>query len=585
MSGFRAQDLDCGRLRNGMPAAHLAGRERSREAAILQCVLVGLLALSSLALLFLLRGLDDNRLVSWQWVFAPADLFVLVATLAAGLLVAYWLARVPWPGDRAALTLGTCAFFAAMPFWAAPEVIVDAARYFVQAKHLSLFGVGHFLSEWGREIPAWTDLPLVPLLYGLLFSVAGEARIAIQVLNSLLFAGTVVLTYILGKTLWDRTTGLCAALLLLGTPYLLTQVSLMLVDVPAMFFLALAAYAALAGVTRGGALWLIGAGVALALALLAKYSAWVALGFFPVLVLASAGHERRLALARASVIVLGAAALVGAFLLAKAEVVAGQLALFWSYQVPALGGWQESAASTFLFQIHPFVTLAALGAVVLAVIKKDSRSAGIGLIVLVVLLLGVGRIRYLVILMPMLALMAACGLRAIREIPTRQFIAASAAVSALVVALAGYLPFLRTTSAVNLQQAGALLDAMQGDTVEVIVLPPTRSSVNPAVAVPLLDLYTRKRLVYRRDLSPALSPPPGAVAISPVRFTWEFPDAPFFLAPPEPQMPVVVVMSAADQPAPEAAASRLADYAEARRLVLIDRVFRYQTLVRIYRPT
>jgi len=105
------------------------------------------------------------------------------------------------------------------------------------------------------------------------------------------------------------------------------------------------------------------------------------------------------------------------------------------------------------------------------------------------------------------------------------------------------------------------------------------------VAVPLLDLFTHQRLAYRRDLSPAVSPQPGVEATSPVRFTWEVPDAPFFLIAPEPHAPVVLVMSAADQPVPQAVANRLAGYAEARQLMVTDRVFRFQTLVRIYRPT
>lgn len=578
----------CGRPWVATPAAagrlQRASRERPREAIILQCVLVGLLALSSLALLLLLRGHDDNRLVSWQWVFVPADLFPLFVVLAAGLLAAYRLARVPWQDGRAAIVLGAGAFLAAMPFWTGPEVIVDAARYFAQAKHLALFGTGYFFSEWGRSIPAWTDLPLVPFLYGLLFTVAGETRIAIQVFNSLLFAGTVVLTYVLGKALADRVTGVCAALFLLSAPYLLTQVALMLVDVPAMFLVALAACTAVSSMRQGGILRLAGASVALGLALLAKYSAWVVLGLFPFLVLTSAGLERRAALTRASAIVLGAAALVGAFLIPKAEVVASQLALFWNYQAPALSRWQESTVSTFFFQIHPFVTISASGALGLAIVRKDLRLVAIGLTLLLLFLVGVGRIRYLVILMPALALTAAWGLRVIREVPTRQFVAASAAASALTVALAGYLPFLHTTSAMNLKQAGELLDAMDGDTVEVIVLPPTRSSVNPAVAVPLLDLHTRKRLVHRRDLNLVLSPPPGALAISPVRFTWEIPDAAFFLSPPGRHVPIVVVMSAADQSLPEAAASRLAGYAETRRFAVSDHVFRFQTLVRIYEP-
>lgn len=584
MNGFQARN---GFRRHDTLALSFrrAGADSGQELAALQCALAAVLAMSAVALLFLLRGFDDNRLVSWRWVFAPSDLVPLLSILAFGLFLAWWASRIPWNARLVVPLLGLPAFLGCVPLWSEPEVIVDAARYFVQAKHLALYGIGHFASEWGRQIPAWTDLPLVPFLYGMLFSFAGETRLPIQLFNSLLFAGTVVLTYRIGNALWDRPTGMCGAVLLLGMPYLLTQVPLMLVDVPAMFFFALAAYAAITATERGGGVRLLAAAVALALAALAKYSAWIVLAIPPILALFRSRGEWRPALARAAAIVLGAVALAGAVLLAKAEVIAGQIALLWSYQLPALERWQEGPISTFLFQIHPFVTLAALVSVVLAIVQGNSRYAVIGAVALLALVLGGRRIRYLVIAMPMLALAAAYGLRVLRQIPTRQFVASCAAVSALVVAHAGYLPFLRETSAANLKQAGALLDAMSGDVVEVIVLPATRSSVNPAVAVPLLDLYTHKRVIYRRDLSPLSAPEPGARLASPVRFTWEYPEAPFLLGPHEQRAPVVLVMSALDQSLSHAVASRLAGYAAVRELAVSDPVFRFQTLVRVYRPT
>ena len=42
---------------------------------------------------------------------------------------------------------------------------------------------------------------------------------------------------------------------------------------------------------------------------------------------------------------------------------------------------------------------------------------------------------------------------------------------------------------------------------EVFTLPQTGAAINPAVSVPLLDFYTRKRLVYREAGTP---PPPGS---------------------------------------------------------------------------
>ena len=63
---------------------------------------------------------------------------------------------------------------------------------------------------------AWTDMPLVPFLYGLIFKFFGESRLYIQIFTTFFFSMTVVLTYMIGKTLWDEDTGLYGGMLLLG---------------------------------------------------------------------------------------------------------------------------------------------------------------------------------------------------------------------------------------------------------------------------------------------------------------------------------------------------------------------------------
>ena len=58
-------------------------------------------------------------------------------------------------------------FAAVLPFWKEPELIVDASRYFAQAKHLEMYGLFPFLEEWGRTGAApqclvarrWCDFP------------------------------------------------------------------------------------------------------------------------------------------------------------------------------------------------------------------------------------------------------------------------------------------------------------------------------------------------------------------------------------------------------------------------------------------
>ena len=169
------------------------------EIVSLAQVAVMLLSLAAFLTLFVFRAQDDNRLTSWQWVFADADVFRIAPILIVGLLLAYALARVPLPRHRPTSVLFVLAFAVGAISWVEPEVIVDASRYFTQAKHVELYGVGYFFREWGGQIAAWTDLPLIPLLYGLIFSLLGEERIFIQIFTTLLFSGTVVLTYLIGR--------------------------------------------------------------------------------------------------------------------------------------------------------------------------------------------------------------------------------------------------------------------------------------------------------------------------------------------------------------------------------------------------
>ena len=549
-------------------------------------LLTALLACAAFLTPFVFRAADDNRLTSWRWVFADAQIAGLAALLAAGIVLAYALRRVALPPRRAGAGLFVASFAIGAAFWSAPEVIVDTARYFAQAKYLALHGFGAFVAAWGREIPAWTDLPLVPFLYGLIFRAAGEERIYIQVFTTLAFSGTVVLTYRIGKELWDGTLGFYGAALLLAMPFLLTQVPLMLVDVPVMFFVALAVFTTIKAFKRGGAGWVAAAAAALTLALLSKYSAWLMLTVLIPVGAVFARTAPHAALRRAIVIVgLTATALLGVALLAGHDVVIAQLRLLWDYQRPGLGRWRESFVSILLFQIHPFITAAAAYSLYAAIRRRDFRFAIIVWMLALAAFGQIGRIRYLLVLFPMLALMAAYGLREIRNGEARAFAAWCAVTSSLVVALFGYLPFLQTASAANLQQAGAYLDGADTQRIEVIALEQTRAGIHPAVSVPLLDLHTRKPLVYRPDLTP-YSPPAG-VATSPLRFTWEYALPRYYSATAsnrEPRTAVAVILSEPTQLLPQRVAQRLAQHCLSGEFLTSERVFGYQTIVRIYQP-
>lgn len=548
-------------------------------------ILVSLLALGTFAAQLALRDLDDSRLTSWRWVFDGADPIPLFALAAAAIAAAHALALLA-PAPRSLLlrgaALSAAAVGAAACFWRAPESIVDAARYFTQARDLEVHGLAWFVSEWGRAIPAWTDLPLVPALYGLVFRALGEARAHLQVLTTLLFAGTVVLTWRTGARVFAEEVGIAAAALLLAMPYLLTQVATILVDVPTMFFLALAVHLSVRAVDRGGAGPTLLAGAAIAAAALTKYSAWLLL---PGALAVAAVHGRaaRGALRAVGAIALAAALFLGAALLVHPEVHSRQLALLASYQAPGLRRWGESFVATFAFQLHPLVAAGALVSAAVAVRRRDPRWLAVAWPVLVLLALQIRRVRYWVPALPALALLAGLGLQVVRSARLRALAVGAAVASSLVVALRGELPFLERTSAVNLRDAGAFLDGLGEPAVEVFTPGRRGAPVNPAVSVPLLDLYTAKRLVH------AYAPPSAeevrAARDSPLRFTWELPD-PGYGAPPGADAPAAVAVITDDlaAPLPPALARRLAGLRLVRTFAADEGVFEHRTLVRVYRP-
>ena len=110
-------------------------------------ILIFLLTLTTFVGLFLLRSLDDNHLTSWRWAFAGTDLVPIFLIMATGVVLAHAVSRVSFPQRGRAAVLFVASFAAAALFWKEPEVIVDAARYFMQAKHLELYGAGYFIDE------------------------------------------------------------------------------------------------------------------------------------------------------------------------------------------------------------------------------------------------------------------------------------------------------------------------------------------------------------------------------------------------------------------------------------------------------
>ncbi len=546
-------------------------------------LIVSLLALIIPIILLIARSHDDNRLTSWQWVFANPDHVQFIGLLFIAVLFANIFARFSLYENKP-LVLFSISFLLASLFWQEPEVIVDVSRYFSQAKFFKLFGAPHFSAEWGREIFSWTDMPLIPFLYGTFFKLFGEKRIVIQIVNSIFFSGTVVLTYSFGKTLWDEELGFFAGLLLLAFPYLFTQVPLMLTDVPTMFFLMLACYLYCKALRGNGPLWILLSSLSLFLVFVTKYSTWLFLTLIPIIFFVySIRYPLKPVFIRTTVIAALSLTFITIFLFFNYETVSQQMALLLNYQKPGLKRWGESYISTFLFQIHPFITFAAVASLFMAIIKKDLRYIIISFLVLLLIFMQIKRIRYTLPLFPFVALMAAYGIKAIKWKEVQKIVVFCAVNTSIVIALFGFLPFLQGMSATNLKDAGVFLDSLNITHAYLAPLPQHNPVLSLNTSLPILDLYTKRELLYIKteDETPNFA----KYEKSSLRFTWEYPIPEFYIPSTDAvndSSALVVVSSEENQALPARIFALASQY---KHLKVFDRntgIFRHKTLVTIY---
>lgn len=500
--------------------------------------------------------------------------------LIIGLIGAYGLSRILFPQRYTLLILFCLSFIIGAIFWREPELILDSSRYFTQAKHLEIYGVGFFFREWGEGIHAWTDLPLISFFYGLIFRFLGESRVYIQIFTTMLFSSTVVLTYLIGKTLWDENVGFFAGLMLLGMPYLFIQVPLMLVDVPTMFFLTLSIFTFIKAINQGGVGLILIASLALFFAFFSKYSTWVMLSVLGVIFLIYLKDKPSETINRAGAIMIISGLLIGVVILFKFDVISSQIQMLMSYQVPGLRRWQEGFISTFFFQIHPFITILALYSVYAAFRKRDLRYGIISWLILLLILGKIERARYTIPILPMFALMAAYGLSQIKYMGFKRFMPWCIVSSSLVIAIFAYLPFVQKISTINLKTAGGYLNSIEEKGIDVYTLPYKKSMINPAIFVPMLDIFTQKQIYFHPDKG--FTPSQEDISKSSLRFTWGYKNPQYYMSKND-RSAVVVISNEPDEVLPEHIKQKIKGYSLARTLKTNEGIFRSKIFVRIYR--
>jgi hypothetical protein len=555
--------------------------------------IIGMIALISLLIPFVqyyFRRFDDNSIMSWDWIFRiinPASTFVALILALLTVTVVFSIFKISLPVRARNVFLFFACFISASVIWSLPEYKIDTARYFSQAKHLELYGISYFLREWGRAIPVWTDLPAIPFLYGLIFTVFGESRIFIQVFNTSLFAMTAVLTSLVGTALWNEEIGFFAGLFLLGMPYLLCQTPLMLVDVSTIFFLMLSIYLYIRVVEAGGALRSTASSAAIVVTVLCKYSTWPLLSVLPltaiIFAIKSDGAHRKLILRRSLGVFLPALLVIITIVALKFDIVVDQIRVLKDFQRPSLDRWTESFTSAFLFQTNPIIPLAAIASIIAAALKRDLKYLIIIWLPLPIFLFQMKRIRYALPVFPLISLMASYGLMVIREQEYRKLIIACVVVTSLTITFFAYQPFLNKWSAINLKQAGAFLDSLDVAVVEVFTIPEKRYPINPAVAVPILDLFTHKKIVYQYE--PGSSSPDEDVRTSRNRFSWEYRNPGYYSAvagDTSGKRAVVLISGRQHDKVPPESDNALRGLHNLRYFTTFNPISQYITLVRIY---
>jgi hypothetical protein len=552
--------------------------------------MIALICLMLPAIQYYFRRFDDNSIMSWDWIFLvsnPANTLVALFLVLLTVVVAFSTFKISLPARARNVFLFFACFIAASVFWSLPEYKIDTARYFSQAKHLELYGISYFLREWGRAIPVWTDLPAIPFFYGLIFKVFGESRIFIQIFNASLFAMTAVLTSLVGTALWNEEIGFFAGLFLLGMPYLLCQTPLMLIDVPTIFFLMLSIYLYIRIVESGGALRSTAASATLVVLVLCKYSTWPMLSVLLLTAIIFAiksevGHHKQI-LRRSLGVFLPALLVIITIVALNFNVVVDQIRVLKDFQKPSLDRWPESFTSAFLFQIHPIIPLAAIVSLIAAAMKRDMKYLIIIWLPLPIFLFQMKRIRYALPVFPLISLMASYGLMVIREHEYRKLIIACVVVTSLTISFFAFLPFLNQWSAVNLKQSGEFLDSLDVAVVEVFTIPEQRYPINPAVAVPILDLFTHKKIVYQYQ--PGSSSADEDVRTSRNRFSWEYRNPRYYSAVADDisgKRAVVLISGRLSDKVPPELENALRGLHNLRFFTTFNPISQYKTLVRIY---
>jgi hypothetical protein len=119
----------------------------------------------------------------------------------------------------------------------------------------------------------------------------------------------------------------------------------------------------------------------------------------------------------------------------------------------------------------------------------------------------------------------------------------------------------------------------------VFTLQAKNHDVKPAVSVPILDLFTKKKIIYHNDKD--FSPPSMDFEKSPLRFTWEYKNPKYYIGgngkgDADIKKAVVVITESSEQLIPSEIRQKVMGYLNSAIFKISEGVFQYQTIVKVY---
>ena len=133
--------------------------------------------------------------------------------------------RLVWDGRLFIFALCLVVLFAGAFFLHRPPVHPDEASSFAASRVVAADGVASFFADYGQmEWLGHQHPPLVPLVYGLSMRLFGVDLAVSRVITLVLGLAVIIITYYLGRELYDGYIGLVAACFLLTLPLFLRLV-------------------------------------------------------------------------------------------------------------------------------------------------------------------------------------------------------------------------------------------------------------------------------------------------------------------------------------------------------------------------